>query len=595
MTMENINVTVLYGSETGTAQDTAEEIWINAKRNGLVCSVMAMDDYNIERLSSERVIIFVASTTGQGDPPSNMRKFWRFLLRKSHPQSLLQNVKYAVLGLGDSSYEKYNFAAKKLNKRLVQLGAQEMIKIALADDQHDLGIDAVIEPWIKKIWTVISNILNIPLKSGPLLNQVIERFNVSIIQPNQLTIERENNITKDIYRDELELNNNLKLATVIDNTRITSSDHFQDVRLIKFTIENVDYQPGDIVYLKPKNSSKQVSDFFNLLRENNCSVTSETLLSISSKEIKPPYCFQRPLTLQQVVEQYWDLNYKPRRSTMQILALISDNKLEKDKLTEFSTAIGQDELYNYVNKPRRNIVEVLRDFPNTIGKLNERNLFEVMAPIKPRAFSIASSSKSTPHEIHLLVAVVKYKTKLMEPRLGLCSNWLASLKKGEKLVCSLQSGTFIFDGTKPMILVGPGTGIAPFRSILLEREATGVNLKDVLLFFGCRNQKKDFHCKQDFERLMKNNNLRFFCAFSRDQEDKIYVQHLIREQGKVCWNLLLNGGKIYLSGNSKNMPKCVRDEFVKIAKKFGNFNDLDAENFVKNLEKCGRYQTETWG
>ncbi|XP_015118831.1 NADPH-dependent diflavin oxidoreductase 1 isoform X2 [Diachasma alloeum] len=570
MTREEFNITVLYGSETGTAQDTAEEIWINAKRNGLMCSVTAMDDYNMEHLGSERLIIFVASTTGQGDAPSNMTKFWRFLLRKSHPQTLLKNLKYAVLGLGDSSYEKYNFAAKKLNKRLAQLGAQEIIPIALADDQHDLGIDAIIEPWIKNLWPVISDALSIPLEASP-VNQVVERFNISIInQPSQRSIvELIKNIPTDIYKHQLEVNNHLKLATIMKNTRTTTLDHFQDVRLIELNITNVNYQPGDIIYLRPKNSPEQVSKFFHLLREHDIPLTPETLLSISdNKEIKLPDCLKYPLTFQQVVEQYWDLNYKPRRSTMQVLALLSDNELEKEKLTEFSTAIGQDELYNYVNRPRRNIIEVLRDFPYTTRKLNEKILFEVMAPIKPRAFSIASSCKSTPDKIHLLVAVVKYKTKLVEPRLGLCSNWLASLEKGQQVIYWLQKGTFHFDWEKPMILVGPGTGIAPFRSLLLEQEATGVDLHNVVLFFGCRNEKKDFHCREDYERLVKNNNLTIFCAFSRDQADKIYVQHLIRKQGALCWNLLLNGGKIYLSGSSKNMPKCVRDEFVDIAKKF---------------------------
>ncbi|XP_063992176.1 NADPH-dependent diflavin oxidoreductase 1 isoform X2 [Diachasmimorpha longicaudata] len=562
-------------------------------KNGLKCSVIAMDDYNLEHLCSERLILFVASTTGQGDTPSNMTNFWRFLLRKSHPQTLLKNLKYAVLGLGDSSYEKYNFAAKKLNKRLSQLGAQEMIPIALADDQHDLGIDATVEPWMKNIWRIISEVLNIPLKPS---HQVIERFSVSVVPRTDPSVaEFTKKVSADIYEHELEVNSHLKFATIMRNTRTTALDHFQDVRLIELNIPNVNYHPGDIIYVRPKNSPDQVSRFFHLLREHDVPLVPETLLSISDKEIKLPHCLRHPLTLRQVVEQYWDLNYKPRRSTMQVLALLSDNDLEKEKLTEFSAAAGQDELYSYVNRPRRNILEVLGDFPHTTRRLNEKVLFEVMSPIKPRAFSIASSCKSSPGEVHLLVAVVKYKTKLVEPRLGLCSNWLASLQEGQRVICWLQKGTFKFDWEKPMIFVGPGTGVAPFRSILLELEAAKVDMKDIILFFGCRSERKDFHCREDCERLVKNHHLTVFSAFSRDQEDKIYVQHLIREQGALCWNLLLNGGKIYLSGSSKDMPKCVREEFVDMARKFGDFNDFEAENFVRNLEKCGRYQTETWG
>lgn len=202
---------------------------------------------------------------------------------------------------------------------------------------------------------------------------------------------------------------------------------------------------------------------------------------------------------------------------MQILSFISENELEKEKLHEFTTSSGQEELFNYINRPRRNILELLADFPHTTSILNIKLLFEIMSPIKPRAFSIASSLKATDNEIHLLVAVVKYKTKLLEPRYGLCSNWLATLTKGDKIVFWIQKGTFKFEYDKPMILIGPGTGVAPFRSVLLDKSVLDNDLSNCILFFGCRNKESDYHCRNDFEYLSEIKELNLFCAFSRDR------------------------------------------------------------------------------
>ncbi|XP_031786787.1 NADPH-dependent diflavin oxidoreductase 1 isoform X8 [Nasonia vitripennis] len=541
--MAGTKITILYGSETGTAHDIAEQIWKRSKRTGLKSSVDAMDEYNIRNLINEQMMIFVVSTAGQGDTPLNMKQFWKCLLRKSLPVDFLSNLKFSVLGLGDSSFEKFNFAAKKLNKRLIQLGATELVPIGLADDQHDLGIDAVFSPWLEDVFNNVCHEFNVPKGSILSEHEIIERFRVDIIRDQK----PDNSIT-DIYLYEAEKNKTLITSTIIENIRTTASDHFQDVRLIKFKVPEVDYSPGDIVYIKAKNSDEQVDKFFDVLNKNGVDVHPDMLIQVSEKEIKLPTVLEPKLTLKQIVQQYWDLNNKPKRSTLHTLSLISENELEKEKLIEFITAAGQEDLFNYINRPRRNIIEVLNDFPHTTNKLNVKLLFEIMTPVKPRAFSIASSSKQTKNEVHLLVAVVRYKTKLVDTRYGLCSNWLATLKSNEKAVFWIQKGTFKFDYEKPMILVGPGTGIAPFRSLLLDKAAKDGDLSSCLVFFGCRNEKKDYHCEDDFRLLTAKYGLKLFCAFSRDQPDKIYVQHLIRQQKELCWSFLQNSGNIYLAG-----------------------------------------------
>ncbi|KYN34593.1 NADPH-dependent diflavin oxidoreductase 1 [Trachymyrmex septentrionalis] len=528
--MDEMMIRVLYGSETGTAQDVAEQIWKSAKRKELRSTVSSLNDYDIQNLPSEQLIIFVVATTGQGDPPANMKQFWRHLLRKTLPATVFQNLKYGVLGLGDSSYSKFNFAAKKLNKRLVQLGGEELLPIGLADDQHNLGIDAVVVPWIKKLWKEIANVFKISIEDK--INKedlIIERYNISIIEMNQsnpIRIDEQlldipYHLNTDIYAQETFINSDVRIGTIVENIRTTSQDHFQDVRLITIEANNINYDPGDVIYIRPKNTAEQVKRFFDILHEHDIKLFPDTIIQVSEKEIKVPFILKRNLTLGEIVEQYWDLNFKPRRSTMHTLSLISENELEKEKLCEFASPIGQEELYDYINRPRRNVLEVLTDFPYTTSKLNITLLFEIMSPIKPRPYSIASSLEDIPNRIQVLVAVVKFKTALVEPRFGLCSKWLASLNNNNKVIFWLQKGTFRFDNNKPMILIGPGTGVAPFRSLLLEKIKKGKDLKECILFFGCRNESKDYHCREDFERLSKKNNLKVFCAFSRDQHHKM--------------------------------------------------------------------------
>lgn len=180
-------LTILYGSQTGTAQDLAEQIWRESKRFHFAGMVMPMDKYDVRGLIDEKFVVFVCSTTGQGDEPDNMKTFWKFLLRKSLPPNSLNTLNFAVLGLGDSSYEKFNFVAKRLNKRLQQLGANTMQSIGLCDDQHDLGASAVYIKWIADLWNEL--LVHCPLPAGmtPLDESPSQmRWNVEIIQSNDI-------------------------------------------------------------------------------------------------------------------------------------------------------------------------------------------------------------------------------------------------------------------------------------------------------------------------------------------------------------------------------------------------------------------------
>lgn len=208
-----------------------------------------------------------------------------------------------------------------------------------------------------------------------------------------------------------------------------------------------------------------------------------------------PQHLQRPLSLSTIATQYWNLNAIPRQRAFELLSLNCENELEIEKLMEFTTAEGQQDLFSYANRPRRTILEVLYDFPHSTSKLTLPIIFELFEPIKARSFSIASCRESG--KLDLLVAVVEYKTNLKIPRYGLCSNWIKRLTKGDTIRAVIKKGTFKLppDGT-PIVMVGPGTGLAPFRSILQYKQLHGEKKSNLLgLFFGCRNEIGDFHCK----------------------------------------------------------------------------------------------------
>lgn len=311
-----------------------------------------------------------------------------------------------------------------------------------------------------------------------------------------------------------------------------------------------------------------------------------------------PEFLKQSLALYAIAEQYWDLKAYPTQYVFSLLALISEDQLERDKCIELSSPEGHEDWVNYSRRPKRTILEVLHDFHKSASKLTIEILFELFSTIKPRSFSIASSylsSKGT--EIELLVAIVEYYTKLKQPRLGLASNWLKSLDLGDKVYGWIKKGSFKFptDVDIPLIFIGPGTGLAPFRSFIKEREYQNTANKDTLhLFFGCRYKNKDFHCKEELEKMVEDNKLTLYCAFSRDQDVKIYVQHKIKENKNKIFSLIKEQSAFtFISGNAKNMPDNVRDALAEVLSE-NNIEMDKAKEIIKEMEKTNRLQLETW-
>ncbi|XP_018523345.1 NADPH-dependent diflavin oxidoreductase 1 [Lates calcarifer] len=586
---------ILYGSQTGTAQDTAQRIARQAKRRWLQVQVLPLDNYNVANLISESLVVFVCATTGQGDPPDNMKNFWRFLFKKSLPTGSLSRLDCAILGLGDSSYPKFNFVAKKLHKRLLQLGASILLPVGLADDQHDLGADAVIDPWLTSFWEKLFALYPsvadvIPLREDELL-------------PPTYTFHFLDDV-KEETADRLRISTDQTVhsqsqpfpARLISNKRVTDLSHFQDVRHIEFDItgSSLEFDAGDVVMMRPCNAPEDIQQFCQLLR-----LDPEVRFTLKATDNSAvPARLPQPCTVRHLVERYLDIAAVPRRSFFELLSTFATNELEREKLVEFSSVAGQAELHSYCNLPRRTTLEVLADFPHTTAELKVDYLLDLFPEIQPRSFSIASSLQAHPHRLQILVAVVRYKTKLYKPRRGLCSTWLASLDPAQGDVYVplwVKKGSLKFPKEKdtPVIMVGPGTGVAPFRSALQERVAEGKTAN--VLFFGCRSESKDFYFRSEWEEMMNAGHLTLFTAFSRDQEDKVYVQHRVKESSGLLWDLIANKSAcFYIAGNAKQMPASVSDALKEVFQQEGGMSAEEAEQMFAVLERTGRLQMETW-
>lgn len=589
---------ILYGSQTGNAQDLAERIWRQAKYHAVPeTTLYPMDQFEItEDLFAnpdETRFIFVCSTTGQGEVPDNMNNFWKIIMRKSIPRNLFESIQFSTIGLGDSSYEKYNFIAKKLYRRIIQLGGIPDTELCLCNEQDSDGIEGTFSRWIKSYWQSYS------AASG------VQKLNLndkkSLILKYKINMNSATNVS-----DSSVVDTNSELSEVNEyspfnarltlNERATSDEHWQNTRFLEFDfadLHNPDllkYEPGDVLMLRPSNLQHNIQKFYQTFQHLNLEKLGDQRIEIESN-YKGTDTLCTPVllsgtgqikTVMDLVEKYFDLNSQPRMSFFEILAQIATDELEKEKLEEFIATDdggqGLDELTTYCYKPRRTIMEVFFDFPKTCQNIQSLDiLMEIIPSIPPRAFSIASSPYVHRNKIQILVAVVEYKTRLHETRKGTCSYWLSTLKPSYdcRVPIWIKKGSFSLNWSKPVICIGPGTGVAPFRSIINERIVKH-GLKENHLYFGCRSQKTDYYFKDEWEEYVKRGDqlLEVNVAFSRDSSEKVYVQDLLLENSQRVFELLDKlEANILIAGSSNRMPDDVMAILQKIIQSNLNKNN----------------------
>ncbi|CAM9404115.1 unnamed protein product [Scytosiphon promiscuus] len=681
---------VLYGSETGTAEEVAEYVASLARRRGFDASAVPLDSIPVSQALESSLAVFVVSTTGDGDVPNNMATFWRFLLRRGLPGSCLEKMRFAVFGLGDSGYAKYNATARKLHARLLQLGAVELVDRGLGDDQSPRGMWGDLDPWLASLWSSLLELK--PLPKGTVVDDT-PRLEPPLFTWTPVSASGDgSDIESDIAAARREFWTSMAPpmpkksgkggggaplpARLLVNRRLTAQDHFQDVRHLEFDVSGVDggadYRAGDVAWVHPSNNASDVEtlaatiklDLDQVLRISPATASEPSLAGTAGREgsgfsvgdtrgtefdaekgatsipqqerqqqrrQRPAFFLPPVSTVRLLLTEVLDISGTPRRAFFEKLSLFAGDAEEKEKLEELASPAGSDLLYEYATREKRSYVEVFGDFPSC--KVPPERLLELVPRLRPRGFSIASSALETPSKLHLCMAVVSFRTPYKRLRAGVCSSWLASLAPGTSEVpLCIRRGTFKLPQSPhhPLIMVGPGTGVAPMRSVVLERRrqrrekgfggedavaaplnssaeggrvrsgGAAVGAPPDTLFFGCRLQEKDFFYEEDWAELSASGDLGLHTAFSRSNPDglgtRVYVQRRIREQSDLIAGLIVDkGANVLVSGSAKQMPRDVRDAFrdalaghEKVEGKTG------ADKLLKAMERQGRYCVEAW-
>ncbi|KAJ5304059.1 uncharacterized protein N7443_003719 [Penicillium atrosanguineum] len=627
---------ILYGTETGNAQEVAEELGALAERLRFATHVSELNQSRPELLSSYTVTIFVVSTTGQGDLPANARSFWKSLLLKKLPATYLNGVHFATFGLGDSSYPKFNWAARKLYKRLLQLGANDIYPMGEADQQHPEGLEGTFIPWMTDFRKHLLDIHPLLPGQHPIPDDVqlppkwiLQLKDGETFVPRPKPESSTGNIAEtDEYSGLSNLDCDLRPlpdtlnATLVQNQRITPQNHWQDVRRISLKVpDSLSYNPGDMIAITPKTSPGDVQILLDLMGWNKQADVPITLVPTGSTPAPSPIpgLDSYPnLTLRSLFIDYLDIKAIPRRSFFSTIAHYTNDEMHKERLHEFTNPEYLDELWDYTSRPRRSILEVLHEFDSV--KISWQHALSVFPVIRARQFSIASGGerKRTPDgntQFELLIAIVKYQTVIKRIREGVCTKYLSILRPGSTLQVQLQPGglnSSVQQLTGPTVLIGPGTGIAPLRSMLWEKAALvqafreqnpGVEppIGPTVLLYGGRNRTADFFYEEDWDHLSKLIPLQVLTAFSRDQQQKVYVQDTIRQNFKLFFRLLHDmRGSVYICGSSGRMPQAVREALIEAFANGGtpesgqSYNRLQAEEYLIGMEKIGRYKQETW-
>ncbi|KEY70950.1 hypothetical protein S7711_00789 [Stachybotrys chartarum IBT 7711] len=581
------SVLVLYGSETGNAQDMAEELGRLCQRLHFKSEVEELDAVELNRISQSalvqhQLVMFVISTTGQGDMPHNSLLFWKKLLRKKLPPGCLGQLRYTCFGLGDSTYVKFNWAARKLIRRLEQLGATPFFEGYEADEQFPDGVEGCFAGWADRLRQHMLEHHPPPDGQDPIpdedalpprwsLEPALKLLEATDPKPPSTTEAEPSTSEQPSEHLLLPIPDSWE-ATIVSNDRLTPTTHWQDVRLISFDVpsrapgDKLDCNPGDCLTIYPKNFPDDVQRLITLM--DWADVADQPLDLTACPSLPrglhaPATCTLRDLLIHSV-----DITAIPRRSFLRNMSYFSTDAEHRERLLEFTKTEYLDEYFNYATRSRRSIIEVLEEF--TSVRIPVHRLLDIFPIIRGRDFSIANGGAHLRHpsrhdvtRVELLVALVKYRTVLRKPRIGLCSRYLESLpldsliRVTRKPVLSPIHGAA--NAQRPLVAMATGTGIAPVRCLIQER-LTHLAAAPMILFFGNRSQSADYYFKEEWQSIA--DRLLVHTAFSRDQVQKIYIQDLVRSEAARIKQLIPQDAIFTVCGGSSKMADaCKRAVF----------------------------------
>ncbi|EPE3191037.1 NADPH-dependent assimilatory sulfite reductase flavoprotein subunit [Cronobacter sakazakii] len=538
-------ITLISASQTGNARRVAEALRDDLLAAQLNVNLVNAGDYKFKQIAQEKLLIVVASTQGEGDPPEEAVALHKFLLSKKAPK--LDGTAFAVFGLGDTSYEHFCQAGKDFDTRLAELGAERLLDRVDADVEYQAAAQA----WRQRVVDVLK--ARVP-KEAPSQAAITASGAVNLVDSTPYT--KESPLT----------------ATLSVNQKITGRHSEKDVRHIEIDLGDAGlrYQPGDALGVWYQNDPALVQELLELLwlKGDEPVTVGEKTLPLSEAL---QWHFELTVNTAAIVE-----NYATLTRSEALLPLVGD----KAKLQDYAA--------------RTPIVDMVRFAP---AQLEADQLLGLLRPLTPRLYSIASSQAEVENEVHITVGVVRFDIE-GRARAGGASSYLADRleEDSEVRVFIEHNDNFRLPATPetPVIMIGPGTGIAPFRAFMQQREADGATGKN-WLFFGNPHFTEDFLYQVEWQRYVKEGLLtRIDLAWSRDQDHKIYVQDKIREQGAELWRWIQEGAHLYVCGDANRMAKDVEQALLEVIAAYGGMDAEAADEYLSELRVERRYQRDVY-
>ncbi|EPR9065391.1 NADPH-dependent assimilatory sulfite reductase flavoprotein subunit [Cronobacter dublinensis] len=538
-------ITLISASQTGNARRVAEALRDDLLAAQLNVNLVNAGDYKFKQIAQEKLLVIVTSTQGEGDPPEEAVALHKFLLSKKAPK--LEGAAFAVFGLGDTSYERFCQAGKDFDTRLAELGGERLLDRVDADVEYQAAAQA----WRQRVVDVLK--ARVP-KETPSQAAFTSSGAVNLVASTP-------------YTKEAPLT-----ATLSVNQKITGRHSQKDVRHIEIDLGDAGlrYQPGDALGVWYQNDPALVQELLELLwlkGDETVTVDGKTLTLSEALQ----WHFELTVNTAAIVENYATLT---RSETL--LPLVGD----KAKLQHYAASTP--------------IVDMVRFAP---AQLEAGQLIGLLRPLTPRLYSIASSQAEVENEVHITVGVVRFEIE-GRARAGGASGYLADRleEEGEVRVFIEHNDNFRLPAAPetPVIMIGPGTGIAPFRAFMQQREADGATGKN-WLFFGNPHFTEDFLYQVEWQRYVKEGLLnRIDLAWSRDQDHKIYVQDKIREQGAELWRWIQEGAHIYVCGDANRMAKDVEQALLEVIAAYGEMDAEAADEYLSELRVERRYQRDVY-
>ncbi|XP_035290799.1 NADPH--cytochrome P450 reductase isoform X1 [Anguilla anguilla] len=604
MKKTNRNIVVFYGSQTGTAEEFSNRLAKDAQRYGMRGMSADPEEYDMSELSrlseiDNSLAVFCVATYGEGDPTDNAQDFYDWL---QETDAELEGVNYTVFALGNKTYEHYNAMGKYVDKRLAELGASRIFDLGMGDDDGNLEEDFV--SWREQFWPAVCEHFGVEATGEE-----------SSIRQYELVLHTDINMNK-VYTGELGRlksfetqkppfdSKNPFLALVSDNRKLNKggSRHLMHVEL-DISSSKIRYDSGDHVAVYPINDASIVNKIGELL-----GVDLDTAISLNNldEESNKKHPFPCPTTYRTALTHYLDITNPPRTNVLYELAQYATDPKEQETMRKMASSSpeGKALYHSWVLDSRRNILAILEDMQSLRPPID--HLCELMPRLQARYYSIASSSKVHPNTIHICAVVVEYETKTGRINRGVATNWLKNkvvTDNGHKSTVPMyvrkSQFRLPFKASNPVIMIGPGTGIAPFMGFIQERswlKEQGKEVGETVLYYGCRYKSEDFLYQEELEEFEKAGVLtQLNVAFSRDQEHKVYVQHLLKKNKEHLWKLIHSeNAHIYVCGDARNMARDVQTVFYEIGEEVGGLTRTQAVDYIKKLMTKGRYSQDVW-